>query len=519
MNDSTQPPARRGIRSKILLVLFCLGLLAWFGWLTLNMGGKNALNRFERQWEAKGEHFALADFVPKPVPADRNFALAPIVVTSYGWVLDTNGHKLQLQKANYVNRLAMDVYGDQSLLDYPTNTGNWAKGIKTDLTALELYYRALALKTNEFPVSPEPSSPAADVLLALSKYDAAVEELRQAAALPEARFPLNYDCEPPAAILLPHLAGLKKCNQMLQLRAAAELQAGQGDKALADVKLSLRLADAIRTEPFLISHLVRIAIVNLTLQPVWEGIREHAWSDAQLADLNRELARLDFLADYEFAMRGDRALSMANIEYLRRTRNFNMYNDDGNDSTPEPAKIAFHFIPGSIFYANELAIAKAHQQWLLPVVSVERHSVSPEAARRAADGIEKEFEHWSPNNLLARMFLPVLPRTSQKFGYAQSSVDMARAACALERFRLAQGEYPGTLDAVSPRFIESLPPDVIGGQSLKYHRTDDGQFALYSVGWNGTDDNGAIYLKTYSKTFIDYDKGDWVWSGQVMQNR
>jgi hypothetical protein len=93
---------------------------------------------------------------------------------------------------------------------------------------------------------------------------------------------------------------------------------------------------------------------------------------------------------------------------------------------------------------------------------------------------------------------------------------MARVACALERCRVAEGSYPETLDVLAPRFIAALPHDVIGGQPLKYHRTDEGRFALYSAGWNGVDDGGAVVLKKDSKTFIDYEKGDWVWTGQVL---
>ena len=70
--------------------------------------------------------------------------------------------------------------------------------------------------------------------------DSTIEELREASRLPYSRFPLNYDSEDPAAILLPHLAYLKRCSQVLQLRALAELQNGQSEKALDDVKLSDR---------------------------------------------------------------------------------------------------------------------------------------------------------------------------------------------------------------------------------------------------------------------------------------
>ena len=511
MSDAPPKQPGRRIGQKILLGLFCLALFVFFAVLALDMGDKRGLNRYERQWEAKGEHFDFASFIPKPVPDDQNFALTPIVASSYERVLEKNGHRINPPNTNIVNPLWMEIYGAGSLLDNPTNSGNRENGTRTDLKVWQLYYRALAAKTNDFPVAPQAQSPAADVLLALSKYDAPIEELRQAAALPYSRFPLNYDSAVPADILLPHLAALKQCSQVLELRAVAELQNSQSDKALADVKLLLRLIDSIRTEPFLISHLVRIAMLNLVLQPVWEGLADHKWSDAQLAELNQELARLDFLADYEFSMRGERADSMANIEYLRRTRDFNLI----SEGTPVVVQAAFHLIPNSIFYQNELVIARAHQEWFLPVVNVDRHSVSPEASRLAETNIEQTLIHWSPNNILARMLLPSFSSVAKKYAFEQSTVDMARVACALERFRLAQGEYPETLDALTPRFIETLPHDIIGGQPLKYHRTGNGQFTLYSVGWNGTDDGGAVVMKKTQKTAIDLDNGDWVWAGQV----
>jgi hypothetical protein len=518
MNDSTPKQPRRDKGQKILMAFLCLALLVFTSVLLLNMSDKGGLIRYERQWEAKGEHFDFASFIPKPVPDDQNFALTPIVASCYESLLDKNGHRVVPFNTNVINRLAMETYGEESLAHYPTNSGNRAKGLKTDLKEWQLYYRTLATKTNEFPVAPQEQSPAADVLLALSRYDSTIEELRQAATLPYSRFPLNYDSDFPATINLPHLSALKSCSQMLQLRAVAELQNGQSDLALADVKLMLRLNDSIRTEPFLISHLVRIDMLNLTLQPVWEGLQDHKWSDAQLVELDQELAKLDFLADYEFSMRGERAMEMANIEYLRRTRRIGEY-FNGQDSTPGFVKAAYLLIPNSVFYQNELAFALAYQDWILPVVDLEQHIVSPKKAELTASNIYEERVHWSPNNVLVSMMLPAIQAAVKKYAYAQSTVDMARVACALERFRLAQGNYPETLDALQPRFIDALPHDVIGGQPLKYHRLDNEQFALYSVGWNGKDDGGAVVFRTSAKLSIDLEKGDWVWSGQVMGNR
>ena len=203
--------------------------------------------------------------------------------------------------------------GNYDSTSVPTG-GDWAKGTITDLKLWQAYFRTptemklssrKSVATNEFPTAPQPQTPAQDVLLALSKFDPAIEELRAAGKLPYSRFPLDYDAEDPAGIWLPHLALLKRSALVLELRAVAELQNNQSEKALDDVKLMLRLTDAVRTEPILISHLVRIAMFQITLQPVYEGLAEHRWSDAQMVELETELAKLDFLADCQNVQKSD----------------------------------------------------------------------------------------------------------------------------------------------------------------------------------------------------------------------
>ena len=82
----------------------------------------------------------------------------------------------------------------------------------------------------------------------------------------------------------------------------------------------LQLADKVRTEPLLISHLVRIAMVQLMLQPVWEGLAEHKWSDAQLAALEAELAKLDFPAAWRLSMKSELGAQADELNLLRRHR-------------------------------------------------------------------------------------------------------------------------------------------------------------------------------------------------------
>ena len=238
---------------RFLFGLACFATLIALFYAEEDWRGKHDWEKFKREWEAKGEHFDFASVIPPAVPDNQNFAMTPIVYTSYGSMLTRGGKMIPYKDrdTNFVDQMNMNVThsGDWSKT---SGNGNWQIAKMSDLEAWQKTFRTLVATTNEFPIAPQPQKPAQDVLLALSKYNLVIEELRQASQLPYSRFPLEYDNENPAAIVLSHLADLKRCAQVLQLRALAELQNSESEKALADVKLSLRLADFIHTEPFLI---------------------------------------------------------------------------------------------------------------------------------------------------------------------------------------------------------------------------------------------------------------------------
>jgi hypothetical protein len=484
--------------------------------------GKHAWEKFKREWEAKGEKFDFASFVPSPVPDDQNFALTPIVFTCYGQMLTRDGQEVPSNKraTNFVNRLRMEIVYNY---EESPKDGDWMTVKISDLKAWRNYYRALAATTNEFPVAPQPQSPAADVLLALSKYDPAIEELRQASQLPDSRFPLDYDTEDPAGILLPHLGVLKQCSLALQLRAIAELQNGQSEQAFDDVKLALRLADSVRTEPFIITHLLRIAILKIALQPVWEGLAEHQWSDTQLAALDAELAKLDFLADYEFSARSERAAHVKVVDWMEQKRSrfwqlFNMVTDDEQNMMNHFClSLEIYLMPKGWYYQSEIVLSQVQQQRVLPIVNDPQQTISPQAARESVDAVRSLRP--TGVNLFARLLLPELGKYAERAAYGQNAANLARVAIALERYRLAHGNYPESLDLLSPQFIAKLPHDIINGEPLHYRRTDDpssqssdaasGQFVLYSVGWNEVDDGGKVGLTKNGN--VDIGTGDWVW--------
>jgi tetratricopeptide (TPR) repeat protein len=513
---------------RSLFALACFATLVALVYAEENWRGKRAWENYRREWEARGEKFDLKDYIPPPVPNEQNLAMTEIMFSAYGDVLTRNGkvvpyeqRVIRNQDTNAVAQLSrLHFYlGTEELKN--DGMGYWVKSTVSDLKVLQDWYRELGTRTNLFAVPAQPNTPAAAVLLALGKYDSTIEELRQASQLSECRFPLNYEIENPAEILLPHLAKLKGSSQLLRLRALAELQAGQSDKALADMQLALRLSEGIRTEPFLISHLVRIAITEIMLQPIYEGLANHQWTDSQLVTLDVELAKLDFLADFKFCMRTERAWSSGIIDYLNKGRRYKKYEEltrmdfdlkEDGTTAAQLNKFAlaagFSLMPSGWFEQNKLAIARIHEQRLLRIADEESHQILP----KICNEISPRLANWksSPLNFFVKLMLPAMANTSRKCAREQISVDLARAAIALERYRLVHGEFPASLDMLEPQFISAVPHDVIGGQPLKYHREPGGQFVLYSIGWNEADDGGVTYIPP-GGTLPNFDKGDWVW--------
>jgi hypothetical protein len=167
-------------------------------------------------------------------------------------------------------------------------------------------------------------------------------------------------------------------------------------------------------------------------------------------------------------------------------------------------------MPGAFFYQNELTIAQMYQQYDLPMVDLEKETVSPIQVHNLQTKADRDMNHhWWPYKIFARMLFPAVENAVKKMAYAQSATDLARVAIALERYRLAHGEFSKSLDALAPQFMEKIPHDIINGEPLHYRRTDDGQFVLYSVGWNETDDGGVVGLT--KSDGVNNEKGDWVW--------
>ena len=62
---------------------------------------------------------------------------------------------------------------------------------------------------------------------------------------------------------------------------------------------------------------------------------------------------------------------------------------------------------------------------------------------------------------------------------------------ALERYRIAHGRWPDTLDKLVPEYLASIPLDPFDGRPLRYSLKDDAAF-IYSISENLVDNSGEV---------------------------
>ncbi len=509
----------RGWR-QVLFRLACIATLIAVFYAEENWRGKRAWNNYVRECEARGESMDWNAYIPPQIPDGQNLAMCPLLkpILDYAqtnnlpngnhtiWN-DTNGTmRIYRLSARWNDGWLADKkyeanHRAQQALDENPVTNGWV-----NLVAWQNYFRT---GTNLDGIATN-KTPAQDVLLALRFMEPDLAELQgEAAKRPLTRWPVQYEAAFKSGILLPHLADIRCINRTLQLRSSARLADGDVAGGMADIQLGLRLANSVADEPFLITLLVRAFAFEDIFQPLREGIARHQFSEAQLALVQQQLSSLDFFKAYQRAFQTERTmhsqwdkLSGSTVDDL-----FRGMSSHGDDLFR--VKLLLRFAPRGWIYQNQLALCRLEDQLMFRGIDTRSHLVLPTLAKnpdKLADETPGVF------TILTKWIFSFKTLEQAPLGTSQhqTTIDQTVIACASERYRLAHGEFPESLDALAPSFIAQLPHDVIGGGPLKYRRTADGQFVLYSIGWNEKDDGGVTVIPKGSSQ-PRFEEGDWVW--------
>ncbi|HTY88293.1 MAG TPA: hypothetical protein VMB80_12570 [Candidatus Acidoferrum sp.] len=380
-----------------------------------------------------------------------------------------------------------------------------------EMSEMFLKNTAKTMGTNSFQIYGNPRViAAADYLAWSDQYVPAFDEVREALKRPYAMIPGNY--ARPFEQPIPNFVMMRSLAQTLAQRAQCYLLLNQPEPALRELTLMHDACRILEKPPTgkpetLVEAMINVAISGLYVATLQEGFRLREWQEPQLAALQVQLAGINLPPWVAAAFQAEQAAICHTAELVPLSKIWQIIPIAKQKTLWQRIQeLPDHLVdlaPRGWIYQNMAVSARLIQIQRESVLD-ENQNVSPKrnekAAREIAGVLEKNH---SPFYLLARIAIPNSTKAMQTTAFNQTLVNQAQIACALERYRLAHGEYPESLAALMPQFIEKIPTDVIGGQPLHYRRTGDGKFLLYSIGWNETDDGG--------QASEDRGKGDWVW--------
>jgi hypothetical protein len=480
MNGQNQSPPPRGVRQWFTWKNLRRGLIGLAAFITLtalfyteeNWRGRRAWEQCRSELQARGAVVDWDALIAPVVPDDQNIFKAP-----------------RMQE--------------------------WFVG----RGATELSRRLTSTNSIPGPINRLSLQEATNYLAWSRQFDPDFDLIRQALKRPYAR--MDGDYGQPFAIPIPNFVAMRVVAQTLAKRAQCHLLLGEPEKAWSELSLmhdSCRLLEAGPTgKPMtLVAAMINVAITGLYVETVADGFRLHAWREPQLAAIQEQLRTVDLPPLVAETFREERIAVCRTLERTPPALLANQRLALTGASTNfwhrlhDKLFLFSTLAPRGWIYQNMSTYSRA-MEMVVAVYDPASGRISPAQARMAKREIERRSSG-SPYTLFAFWALPNYSKAWQTVARNQTLVDEARVACALERYRLAQGVYPETLDPLVPRFLEKLPHDIINGQPLHYRRTADGRFLLYSVGWNETDDGG---LAGTDDGHASPDERDWVWPPAV----
>jgi len=484
-------------------ILWTITLIVFFyveeGWR-----GARALAAAKTKWEAKGESFDYNRLIPPPVPDGQNLGTFPLFQP--GLKADTYPKFF----ASLIRAIRRDIPGGNL-----PSLGNQEKGELPDMEKIRSELASEYMKAFKDP------PPTQDPLAQLDALYPFMADLRAAAnRLPFCRFAEDYTSLPVYERELTLEVSQIKIAKILNLHAVLSLNEHQPDIALQDIKTILKLSFGLAHEPYLISGLVACLMNVNACDALNYGLMFHSWNDAQLAELQESLATLDPLTDYQLGLRSEIAGFAPDFDYLKKQKSrigtfFSTVTNTGKPTS---------YLRNTVFMLWPDGWFDLSQSRMMNIVLGGIVLVNPKAHRAypdQADQIEKQSLHFSQRwdiviqqGIFFEMFAYPILNSLPKFAQAQVRIDEASMACALERYRLAHGVYPDSINDLAPGYLLEVPYDPMNGQSYHYKLRPDGTFLLYSVGWNLKDDGGAAaFTLAHSTDPNDRTQkhGDWVW--------
>ena len=299
--------------------------------------------------------------------------------------------------------------------------------------------------------------------------------LHEAASIEHCQYPIEFSKESDPA---PWLKNLRNCTRLLYLNVLIQCENNNSEKALESIRTNLSLAKSSNV-PLLIHRLVQIAVKATAYNSIERLVNRIQLTEEQLRRISEGIKTPSNDEGYKRALIGENCMGLFTFRgHVREVSE--RFGSQGGLSI---IFLAFWRLTG----LNDRDAMK-----YIDIMEELMDAMELPANERllAFDSIQNDVFSRKRGGMLARMIMPAFGRIMQIESRHLADLCVTQTALAIERYRLAEGHLPVSLDNLVPAFLEAVPIDPFDGQNLKYRKLETG-FVVYSVGEDLTDEGGA----------------------------
>ncbi len=517
VNKQTQ--GRRWWQVGGVLLALLAGSVIFLHW-ALDDAATKSWRAAEARLKAEGETLDFFAIAPKAVPDEQNFfALAPL--KDLALVIDGDEDKGEPA----ARRKRIEALKLPKSEDVPDQLSGVDLGVAWNAKAWADYYRSCGL-----PMPPDSGNPGRDLLAGLAASDELFAQLHAGLDRPLSRVtPAMQERSLPARLLaipMQHLSAVQVLARVGHLRAQACCSSDDWTRATTEIRTMLRLAEGLSHEPLEINALVAITVMRIAMEPTWSLLQTGKAPESLLLDLQRELARIELKDRMLQALRGELAAIVQEADLLDQglgqTETAFIHFAESPNSPSEylqalPIIALGKLNPHAGYIGNKASVVNAFLEYAIEPLKTSGFKAMTKEMERFDRDCHSGLVGHGIFGLLPIQSLPSAPSIVVVALLEQTRLDQAKLACALERYYLKRQHYPEHLSELVPGFIEAVPLDVIDAQPMRYARTEQGRYKLWSIGFDGEDDGGKVIAgpgNSPTKPELKQRNypGDWVWS-------
>jgi hypothetical protein len=307
----------------------------------------------------------------------------------------------------------------------------------------------------------------------------------------------DHDYDDGLNMLLPHLSELRSLTRILCAKAYLEAKTGNPDTAWDLLLTQLKFADALRTEPVLVSKIVRIAMIRLSCDTIKKLCEIAPPNAQQSSDIQSLLKNFDDIKPLIHSIDAERLLVGEWVFNLTKDEMYkaNLQHSDEDDTGLLPKLIIF----GITFKPLFLADHAAYLRYMHDGTRFLERPYSPEQGEVMEQGVQKK------RYIVTRILTPALFRVKEIHCQMIAQLRIAQAGLALLQYKQNEDTFPATLDALK---LQNINDPFSEGQLL--YKTEGQNFILYSVGPDEKDNDGSSRQKKQEE---DWDIA-WHFPGQ-----